>query len=84
MTHFCTKTCITAQTPRLTLIFFGKRQWHVFLLIGRLMVTKGYGSPPSLAPGQNYGSGWLTVRKHHLGMAGDAFIEPVKLTKAMS
>lgn len=63
---------------------FGKRQWHVFLLIGRLMVTKGYGSPPSLAPGQNYSSGWLTVRKHHLGVAGDTFIEPVKLTKAMS
>lgn len=54
------------------------------MLIGRLMVTEGYGSPPSLAPGQDDGSGWLTVRKYHLGVAGDTFIEPVKLTKAMS
>lgn len=53
-------------------------------VIGRLMASKGYGSPPSLAPGQDDGSGWLTVRKYYLGVAGDTFIEPVKLTKAMS
>lgn len=53
-------------------------------VIGELMVTQGYGSPPSLAQGQDDGSGWLTVRKYHLGVAGDTFIEPVKLTKAMS
>lgn len=53
-------------------------------VIGELMVTEGYGSPPSLALGQDDGSGWLTVRKYHLGMAGDTFIEPVKLTKAIS
>lgn len=52
--------------------------------MGGLTVTKGYGSPPSLAPGQHDGSGWLTVRKCHLGVAGDTFIEPVKLTTAMS
>lgn len=55
-----------------------------FLFIGRLMVTKDYGSPPSLAPGQSCRSGWLTVRKHHLGVASDTFIEPVKLMNAMS
>lgn len=48
------------------------------------MASKGYGSPPSLAPEQALGSGWLTVRKYHLGEAGDTFIEPVTLTKAMS
>lgn len=55
-----------------------------FLFIGWLMGTKGYGSPPSLAPGQSCRSGWLTVRKHHLGVASDTFIEPVELINAMS
>lgn len=53
-------------------------------VIGGLMAAKRYGSPPLLAPGQNDGSGWLAVRKHHLGVTGDTFIEPVKLPKAMS
>jgi len=48
------------------------------------MVTKGYGSPPPLVLGQGNGSGWLTVRKHHLGLTGDTFIELVKLTKAVN
>lgn len=53
-------------------------------VIGGLMVVEGYGSPPSLVRGQDDGSGWLTVRKYNLGVTGDAFIEPVKLTEAVS
>lgn len=91
---FFTKYCINTQTPRLMLTCFSFLLFlKPFLVwrgsgklcaIGRLMVTKGYGSPPSLAPGEGDGSGWLTVRKYHLAVAGDMFIEPVKLTKAMS
>lgn len=65
-------------------IFSVERSCSKSCVIGRLMVCKGCGSPPSLAPPQDDGSGWLTVRKSHLGVAGDTFIEPVKLTKSMS
>lgn len=64
--------------------FLVERSSGTFCVIGGLMASEGYGSPPSLALGQDDGSGWLTVRKYHLGVAGDTFIEPVKLTKAMS
>lgn len=84
MTHLCTKSFINTQTPRLFFFLWGGGRGKSYMLIDGLMVTKGYGSPPSLALGQNCGSGWLTVRKHHLGVSGDTFIEPVKLIKAMS
>lgn len=78
----------TEADVNLIFFFFLPFRWGEavagFVLIGRLMVTEGYGSPPSLAPGQDGGSGWLIVRKYHLGVAGDTFIEPVKLTKATS
>ena len=69
MTCFC--AFISTQTPRLMLpgvfnLFDDDRE---AVLIGGLMVVKGYGSPPSLAPGQGGGSGWLTVRKYHLGVS---------------
>lgn len=92
MTHFCTRTCISTHamadvTSFLPLFLFyhfrGEAVAHTRLLMSRLMATKGYGSPPPLAPGQNCSSGWLTLRKHYLGAAGDTFIEPVKLIKAM-
>lgn len=42
------------------------------------------GQLPCLYWGQDDGSGWLTVRKCYLWVNGDTFIEPVKLTGAMS
>lgn len=68
----------------LSLTFSVERSSCKLCVIGRLMASQGHGSPPSLVQGQDDGSGWLTVRKYYLGVAGDMFIEPVKLTKAMS
>lgn len=55
--------------------------FFLWLVWGWQRVT---GQLPCLYWGQDDGSGWLTVRKCYLWVNGDTFIEPVKLTGAMS
>lgn len=64
-------------------LFSRVKLWLFFLwLVWRWQRVTGH--LPCLYWGQDDGSGWLTVRKCYLWVNGDTFIEPVKLTGAMS